>query len=95
MVRGNHISKKFWTPYIGEELLLSCEERNIYDKHAVAVRTKADAVAVGNAPREMSHVFWFFLQHRDVEAFLHLSRSFTCNSFHMTATSSLAHAFDT
>ena len=60
VIRGHHVSKKFWMPYIGEELHvpLSCEEGNVYYKHAVAV-CKADGVVV-----EMSRVFWFFLQHR-------------------------------
>ena len=49
VIRGHHVSKKFWMPYIGEELLLSCEEGNIYEKHPVAVR-KADGVVVGHAP---------------------------------------------
>ena len=63
VIRGHHVSKKFWMPYIGEELPLSCEEGNMCDKHAVAVR-KAAGVVVGHAPREMSRAFWFFLQHR-------------------------------
>ena len=45
MIRGHHTFKKFWMPYIGKELPLSCEKGNVHDKHAVAVRTvrtKAD-----------------------------------------------------
>ena len=64
VIRGHHVSKRFWTPYVGEELLLSCEEGNGHDKHAVAVRTAADGAVVGHAPREMSCVFWFFIRHR-------------------------------
>ena len=81
MIRGHHVSKKFWTPYIGEELSLSCEEGNVYDKHAVAVR-KADCVVVGHPPREISRVFWFFSRNTEVRVkfFLHLSRSFTRNT---------------
>ena len=52
VIRGHHVFKQFWMPYIGEELPLSCEEGNVYDKHAVAVR-KADGVVVGHAPREI------------------------------------------
>ena len=62
MISGHHVSKKSWTPYIDEELSLSCEVGNVYDKRAVAVR-KDDAVVVVHAPRKMSRVFWFFLQH--------------------------------
>ena len=41
----DHISKRLWTPYTGEELPLNCKEGNVYDKHVVAVRNKANAVA--------------------------------------------------
>ena len=93
-------------PYIGEDILLSYEEGNVYDKHAVAASRGDSAVAsavsrgdsaVARHPlREISHVFWFSCHNTEVpvKAILHLSRSFTCNSFHMTATFSLAHAFD-
>ena len=95
MIRKHHVSNKFWTPYIVEQLPLSCEEGNVnYDKHVVAVRNKADAVGVGNAHREMSRVFWFFLQHGGTgKSFPAPRRSFTRNSFRMTATFSLAHTF--
>ena len=56
--------RKFWTPYTDEELSLSCAEGNVYDKHAIVVHN-ADAVVVGRAPRKMSRVFWFLLQHSD------------------------------
>ena len=59
MIRGHHVSIKFWKFYIGKDLPLSCEEGSVYDKHAVAVR-KADGVVVGQAPQEMSRVFCFF-----------------------------------
>ena len=50
VIRGHHVSTKFWMPYIGEKLLLSYKEGNVYNKHAVAVR-KADSVVAGHAPQ--------------------------------------------
>ena len=73
MIRAHHLSIKFWTPYIGENLPLSCEEGNVYDTHAVAVR-EADSVVVGHVSREMSRVFQFFLQHEGT------GKSFFCTS---------------
>ena len=67
-------------PCTGEELPLSCEEGNIYNKHVVvAVRNKADAVAAGNAPQEMSRAFWFFLQYGGTSKSFFLPRK----KFHM------------
>ena len=73
VIRGHHVSIKFWMPYIGDDLPLSCEEGNVYDEHAFAVR-KADGVIVGHALWEMSRVFWFFLQHEGT------GKSFVCTS---------------
>ncbi len=60
VVRGHHIYKASWTPKIGEEHPLKTEERNDHDNHAVAVM-KNDNV-VGNVPRSISKVTWFFLK---------------------------------
>ena len=58
MKRGHHDSKKFWKPCTGKELPLNCEQGNVYNKLVVvAVRNRADAVAVGNTPQEMLHAF--------------------------------------
>ena len=38
VIKEHHISIKFQTPYIDEELSLSCEEVNVNDKRAVTVR---------------------------------------------------------
>ena len=80
VIGGHDVSKKFWMPYISEELPQSCEKGNVYDKHAVAVH-KADSVIVGHTPREMSRVFWFFLHQGGTgkKFFKHLGRGFTRN----------------
>ena len=36
-VRGHHVYKASWSPYIGEELPVQCEVNNIHDDFAVAV----------------------------------------------------------
>ena len=35
-VRGHHVYKASWSPYIGEELPVQCEVNNIHDDFAVA-----------------------------------------------------------
>ena len=42
VVRDQHVytCKSIWTPVIGEELNLKCEESNEHDEYAVAVRKK-------------------------------------------------------
>ena len=60
VIRGHHIYKMVWTPYVGEELILKTEDTNLYDKHAVAAM-KDDAI-VGHMPRSLSGISWFFLK---------------------------------
>ena len=96
MIGGHHVSKKFWMPYIGEELPLSCKEGNVYDKHAVAVY-KADGIVVGhNTPREIdvACLLVFPATRRYRYKLFYASTEVSRNSFYMTATFSLAHAFD-
>ena len=58
-IRGHHIFKHVWTPFVGEKLSLVQEHGNKHDRFAVAV-TK-DATIVGRVPRELSRKFWKFL----------------------------------
>ena len=37
VIRGHHVYKDIWTPYVGEELSLSPEDDNDHDRYAVAV----------------------------------------------------------
>ena len=46
VIRGHHVYKDFWMPYIHEELTVGTEEENSYDRHAVII----------------SRFFWFFIQ---------------------------------
>lgn len=61
VIRGHHVYKFVWTPYVGETLPLSPDEGNEHDVYSVGVIK--DASVVGHAPRELSRIFYFFLRH--------------------------------
>ena len=61
IVRGHHVYKYVWTPSIGETLPLSADTGNELD--ACAVGVFKESVLVGHAPREVSRIFYYFLQH--------------------------------
>ena len=61
VVRGHHIYKASWDPYVGEVLVLEREVANVHDVHAVAIM-KEDGV-VGHVPKELSRIFWHFIWH--------------------------------
>ena len=62
VIRGHHIYKSVWTPFIGEGLVLKREEpENIHDRYSVCVVKDGDAV-VGHVPRELSKILWNFLR---------------------------------
>ena len=46
---------------IGELLQIFHETNNRHDRHALAVFK--EGIIVGHVPREMSRIFWLFLQH--------------------------------
>ena len=60
-VRGHHIYKRTWTPFIGEVLQTATERSNEHDRFAIAVAKGSNTV--GHIPREISKVAWYFLQH--------------------------------
>ena len=59
VIRGHHIYKSVWTPFIGEELVVEAEDGNEHDKNAVAVMK--DGCVVRHVPC-ISRVSWFFLK---------------------------------
>ena len=61
VVRGHHIYKSIWTPYIGEVLPAAVEDGNEEDQYAVAVCK--GGIVVGHTPRELSRILYFFLRH--------------------------------
>ena len=44
VIKGHHVYKTIWTPYLGKELVLAAEETNLFDRHAVAVLKYAHVV---------------------------------------------------
>ena len=55
-VQGQHVSKEFWTPDVGEELACQCEEGNPNDLYVVTVKTDA-GIVVGHLPRKIGSLF--------------------------------------
>ena len=39
-VHGHHVYKRIWSPCVGEQFEMFCEEDNEHDKYAVAVHLK-------------------------------------------------------
>lgn len=62
VIRGHHVFKNIWTPWLGEVLLVWKEAGNAHNRRAVAL-LKADRTVVGHVPREFSRVVWHFLNH--------------------------------
>ena len=63
VVRGHHVYKSIWTPFLEEVLQAETEEGNEEDRYAVAI-LKDSGVVVGHVPRSFSRTFYFFLRHR-------------------------------
>ena len=61
VICGHHIYKDIWTPFVGEILHVEQEVCNPEDRFAVAI-VKAETV-VSHVPREVSCLFWHFIQH--------------------------------
>ena len=64
VVRGHHVYKKIWTPYLGENLDLHPEVGNKYNRFAVVViaQLPTGAQMVGRVPIELSERFCKFLR---------------------------------
>ena len=60
-MRGHHVYKAVWTPFVGEILDTRREDENSHDRHAVAV--VFDSCVVGHSPQEYLRIAWHFLQH--------------------------------
>ena len=48
IVRGHHINKSIWTPWLGEQLILCTETGNKHDKYTVSIFKKK--TIVGHIP---------------------------------------------
>ena len=60
-IRGHHVYKDVWTPYIGEELVVKREIGNRHDEFAVAV--EKDEEIVGHLPHRMCRIVSYFLNY--------------------------------
>ena len=61
VVRGYHVYKEIWNPYIGEELFCARELTNLHDPFAIAV-VKSDQT-VGHVPLKISLLCSMLLRH--------------------------------
>ena len=61
-VRGYHVYKGIWSPFIGEIATTAIENGNIHDRYAVAVLESETLCCVGHIPREISRECYFFLR---------------------------------
>ena len=57
VIRGHHIFKSIWTPFIWEILPPKVEVGNVHDNQAVAVSKNDNTV--GHVPQQLSKVFFF------------------------------------
>ena len=68
LIRGHHVYKNVWSPYIGETLIAhpdNREEAQEYDKYAIGIYKKnndGSEELVGHAPIELSSLLYHFLQ---------------------------------
>ena len=65
-IRGFHVYRHSWTPYIGEYLQAEREHDNSEDRFAVAVVKTGEGgsqIVVGHIPRELSRLLSHFLAH--------------------------------
>uniref|UniRef100_A0A1X7SH94 HIRAN domain-containing protein n=1 Tax=Amphimedon queenslandica TaxID=400682 RepID=A0A1X7SH94_AMPQE len=60
VIRGHHVYKRIWTPYMNEKLTATPAEDNPFDKYAVAVMKNEDIV--GHIPRKLAKVSWHFIK---------------------------------
>ena len=60
-LRGFHVYKAIWDPYVDEEISFEAENDNAYDDFAIA--GYAGVTKVGHVPRELRRYFRFAIQH--------------------------------
>ena len=60
VIHSHHVYKDIWTPFVGEILNVQQEVHNAEDHFAVAV--VKNEMIIGHVPREVSHLFWYFIE---------------------------------
>ena len=61
VIRGHHVHKDIWTPFIGEDLRVEQETHNVQDRFDVAV--VKHNITVGIVPHEVLRLVWHFIGH--------------------------------
>ena len=61
VIRGHHVYKEIWTPFVGEVLRVEQETHNAQDRFAVAI--VKDDIIVSYVPHEVSCLVWHFIEH--------------------------------
>ena len=65
IVRGYHVFKEIWTPFIGEDLEYKRDASNIRDAYAVGIMRQEETgstAIVGHVPQKISAACSLFLQ---------------------------------
>ena len=64
-IRGHHVYKSMWPPFVGEHLEIERENSNAHHRFAIAVikvcPTRITPTIIGHFPREISNIIWHFL----------------------------------
>ena len=63
-VRGFHVYREVWIPYVNQVLQTRQEVGNSKDPYAVAVVKSSDTgeIIIGHVPREISRLCWYFIE---------------------------------
>ena len=57
-VRGFHYYHRYWTPYLGEELICQHDDSNLFDVFAIKTCSQKNGGTYGHLPKEISRARW-------------------------------------
>ena len=60
-VRGFHYYRRYWTPYLGEELICQHDDSNPFDVFAIKTCSQENSGTYGHLPREISRATKFLI----------------------------------
>ena len=60
-VRGFHYYRRYWTPYLGEELICQHDDSNAFDVFAIKTCSKENGGTYGHLPKEISRATNFLI----------------------------------
>jgi len=61
VIRGHHIYKDIWTPFVAETLHVEREAH--YPEDCFTVAIVKDGTIIGHAPHNFSRIVWYFIEH--------------------------------